>query len=98
MDVAAKNKRVELGDEVRDTISGFTGVCSGMFRYINGCTRCMVEPRKLHDGKVIEAMTFDVSQLTVVKKAVVPVFAGAEQGPGGPRLNPPTRGTPSRSR
>lgn len=93
MDVAAKSKRVELGDEVRDTISGFRGVCTGLFNYINGCVRAMIEPRTLHDGKPIDAQTFDVSQVDVVKKSVVPSFAGA-QGPGGPRPNPPARKAP----
>lgn len=51
VDLERKAKTVELGDEVKDKISGFRGVCTGLFSYINGCVRAMIEPRTLHDGK-----------------------------------------------
>lgn len=93
MDLEAKKKTVELGDEVKDKISGFKGICTGIFNYLNGCVRAMIEPRTTKEGKPIEAHTFDVSQVEVLKKNVVPAYK-ADTGPGGPRKDPPARRAP----
>lgn len=34
---------VELGSEVRDTTTGFTGVCTSIYLYLNGCIRYEVQ-------------------------------------------------------
>jgi hypothetical protein len=83
---------IELGDEVRDTITGFTGVVIAEHKWLHGCRRLSVQPRELKDGKPIEHQTFDEPQLEVVKR-------GAARGTshtGGPRVEPGRPAAPKR--
>lgn len=81
---------IELGTKVRDTITGFTGIITGRTQWLYGCVRCYVEPRELHEGKPVDACTFDEERLEVVieenKKEQVQIREGA--APGGPRCDP----------
>jgi hypothetical protein len=58
---------MNLGDVVRDKISGFSGVATCRLDYLNGCVRWQVTPRTLHDAKPVEAQYFDDEQLEPVK-------------------------------
>lgn len=58
---------VQLGDLVRDRLSGFTGIAYGKNEWLNKCVRYSVHPRELKDGKPIEPQWFDVEQLEVVE-------------------------------
>ena len=85
--------KITLGDKAKDTISGFTGIVTGEFKYLNGCVRLALEPDKLDkDGKRQEGCTFDIEQLVMVKARVHSVHAPH----GGPRPDPSSRVTPSR--
>jgi len=87
-------KTVELGDSVRDSVSGFTGIVTGMTEFLHGCFRCGVTPQKLHDNKPIPAEWFDEPQLVVVKAKVIKV---GKRDDGGPMSSVPTRNSaPSR--
>jgi len=57
-----------LGKTVVDTISGFKGVVVAEYIYINGCTRCCVQPKVDKDGKLPDTQTFDLPQLEVQKE------------------------------
>ena len=59
---------IDLGSEVRDSVSGFLGVATAKHQYINGCTRITVQPKVDKDGKLPETQTFDEPQLEVVSK------------------------------
>ena len=59
--------KVGLGDVVRDTITGFEGVVCAKTEWLNGCVRVQVQPKQLREGKPIEAHTFDIEQLELVK-------------------------------
>lgn len=62
---------VELGDEVRDVITGFTGVVTGITRWQHGCTRCVVSPRTLKDGVPAPTHVFDEPQLDVISRGAL---------------------------
>lgn len=83
---------MKLGDTIKDTITGFAGVCISRHEYLNGCVRLTLQPAKLTDGKPVEAQTFDVEQLTLVKSAPVKVV----KPHGGPRNEPKRPAIPSR--
>ena len=92
-------KKVDLGDHVKDVISGFAGIATGVFKYLNGCTRVCVTPRTVKDGKLLDEMVFDETQLTIVKRAAVTAAMSAHAGtagPGGPRKDPPRVKSPAR--
>ncbi len=59
------HKNITLGAKVRCRVTGFTGIVTSITDYLNGCTRCMVEPGVDKDGKMMEDAHFDVQQLAV---------------------------------
>lgn len=78
---------VKLGDEVRDKISGFTGVAMAEYRFLTGCTRIEVQPPVDKKGKLPKSGTFDMLQLAVVKAgAFKPEDVSTPKDPGGPPL------------
>jgi hypothetical protein len=83
------DRRLELGDVARDTITGFEGVVIAETKWLHGCRRLMLQPRALHEGKPIDAVSFDEPQLAYVEIACVdgvPVEGTADTG--GPRPEP----------
>lgn len=86
---------VQLGDEARDTVSGFAGVCVARTEWLNGCWRMTLQPKALDkDGKPCEAQTFDDFQLEVTTPRRQPV--GSKET-GGPRDEPWRPRDPARS-
>jgi len=59
--------QVNLGDKVRDTITGLTGIAVARTEWFNGCTRIVVQPQAIKDGKAVETSCFDEPQLQVLK-------------------------------
>jgi hypothetical protein len=78
-----------LGDKVRDVVSGWEGIATGRYEYLNGCIRWQVDGTD-KDGKP-DGYVFDDQQVEVVERRVVmpapgPHIAGRT---GGPRDNRP---------
>jgi hypothetical protein len=63
------SKKIELGDEVKDKVSGFKGVVIGWIKWIHGCDQLVIQPKVGKDGKLPDSKTFDVLALKVVRKA-----------------------------
>ena len=79
---------VEMGDAVRDPISGFRGTVTAVMNYLHGCQRGYVQPPVDKDGNYREGIWLDLPQLETVEAGV------AEQGrtdTGGPRIDPPAQ-------
>ena len=84
---------IKLGDKAKDSISGFAGIVTGRYEYLNGCVRLQIEPDKLNkDGVPIDARIFDIEQVTLVKAAKPRTVTPS----GGPRPSPTPRSNPSR--
>jgi len=64
---------IELGDKVRDVVTGFEGIVDCRLEWLNGCIRFQVQPQVLADGKPIEAHVFDQAQLVLLVPAKVQV-------------------------
>jgi len=65
--------KFELGDHLKDQISGFMGVCTSRADYITGCTQYKLQPKGLNKEKLPwKAEWFDEEELvkTSVKKFV----------------------------
>lgn len=73
--------KVNLGDKVRDRVSGVTGIATAQVRYLNGCVQFGVNAQVGADGKVPEAVFIDHAQLEVVEAGAVEVEAGDTGGP-----------------
>ena len=79
---------IELGQKVKDSISGFLGIATCRAEYLYGCIRIQITPSKIGtDGKPIEAQYFDEEQCIPQKK-------GKTFAAGGPKENPPERRMP----
>lgn len=63
--MAAKIFKFELGDQVRDTITGFAGVITSRVQFMNGCVRYAVQPRELHEGLPVSDRYVDEEQLAL---------------------------------
>lgn len=66
---------VQLGDRIRDRISGVEGIAVARTEYLYGCTRIGVQPESHKDGKPAAWASIDEPQCEVVKPAAVPGWA-----------------------
>lgn len=68
-------KRFELGEELRDKISGFTGIAITRVEFLNGCIQYGLKPKcnEKEPHKMPEAVHVDVQQLEKVPKEKVEV-------------------------
>ncbi len=73
---------INLGDEAKDRITGFKGVTIGYCKYLNGCVRWLIQPKKLRNEKMVEAEWIDEQQVELVKKAKKIGKKGKVGGPG----------------
>lgn len=78
----------KLGDKVRDNITGFTGIAVGESKWLFGCSRFLVEPDELKDGKPIEACWFDEQRIETVHAAAPKVSVESRSAIGGPQRDP----------
>lgn len=78
----------ELGDRVKDTITGYTGVIIGMSQWTTGCARASVQAPVDKDGKVPDSIGIDVLTLEMVKAGP---RHDADRSKGGPRPEPNRR-------
>lgn len=62
---------VELGDLVKDRITGFEGVVTSVHSFLDAAQRFMVQPRELQLGQPQKKQAFDAVDLKVLKKRVV---------------------------
>lgn len=80
------NKQIELGDVVKDRVTGFTGVATMKVEHLNGCVQYAVKPKqKRKEITMPEGVMIDDGQLTVIKKNAIDMLKKPEQkeGPGG---------------
>ena len=77
---------VELGDEVKDTVSGFAGIAVARHTYLQGCARISVQPPVNKDGTLPEERSFDEPQLEVKKPKVI---KEGKRDTGGPEKHMP---------
>lgn len=62
--------KINLGDKVKDTVTGFKGIAVGRTVWLHGCSRIVVQPEGLtKDGKLFETQSFDEPQLVVITSA-----------------------------
>ena len=72
---------IRLGDEVKDTVSGFQGIAVARYEFMHGCTRISVQPPVSKEKKLPDTATFDEPQLEVVKAGKVKTGSKDTGGP-----------------
>lgn len=64
--------KINLGDEVQDSVTGFKGIAIARTTWLTGCDRYIVQPKGVDKaGKIYENNTFDEDSLIVLKKKKV---------------------------
>jgi hypothetical protein len=83
----------QLGNLVRDSITGYEGVVVGKTLWLYGCDRCAVQTREFKDGKVPDAEWFDDQRLVILADTAPVVSPDSTATTGGPQNDPrPARG------
>ena len=92
-------EKIELGDRVKDKITGLKGIVTARHEYLYGCLRMAVQPEEGKDGKPIETFVVDEPQLELLKKGVIvakPTEEKKVEKTHGVRADPDVRSTPKR--
>ncbi|HUY27276.1 MAG TPA: hypothetical protein VMV27_07620 [Candidatus Binataceae bacterium] len=86
---------IQLGDRVKDPVTGLSGIATCITTWLHGCIRIGVQPETVKDGKVPDAIYFDQSQLVLVKKCVhAPMMLSVVEAPAAPERR--SNGGPAR--
>lgn len=83
------SKKVKLGNEVQDKITGFKGIVIGRSIWLTGCDQVAVKPKVDKDGNMKEAQWFDAGSVEVIGKGIAASEVKSEEGDGGPRTDQP---------
>lgn len=84
---------MRIGDRIRDKVSGFQGIATGLTEYLNGCRQFLVSPETLGaKGEPIKGQWIDEQTLEVVEGGVFadpfsprePTKAATAGGPSSP--------------
>ena len=78
-------KKIKLGHKYRDSVSGWEGIATAEYRYMNGCTRIELGGRD-KDGQPKE-FVFDVQQIEEAKEPRS--VAVVDRKTGGPQTSTP---------
>jgi len=78
-------KEMNLGDVVRDIITGFEGIITSKCDYITGCTHFGIAPTELKDGRPQDSYYLDEQRLIFVKKSEL---SESSIRKGGPQRDP----------
>lgn len=83
-----RNRWDELqGKEVRDKVTGFTGICTGQTRWMYGCDQYCITPKVDDKGKCGESQWFDDGRIEAIGDGIRPDEVKAEKN-GGCDLHP----------
>ncbi len=75
--------KVQLGQKIQDSITGFIGVVTGRCEYITGCHQVLVQPPVKDDGDFVESRWFDEDRAQIID--AVPIsLPVANAGPDKP--------------
>ena len=82
-----KTGDIPLGSMARDTVTGFEGMVVCISMWLNGCDRLVVQPRTLHEGKLLPTEVFDAQQMELI----VETNHKPDRSTGGPRCDEVSR-------
>jgi hypothetical protein len=63
--------KVNLGDEGKDKITGFKGICVGKAEWLYACTKVALQSKELKDKAPLDPVWFDEPQIDVRKEQVL---------------------------
>jgi hypothetical protein len=89
-------KRLSLGAEAKDIVTGYKGIIAGVMITFGGAIHVFLEPEKTKkDGETYEMEAFYDTRIEVIKKKPIPKTTAKTSGKDG---GPPPRGEGARVR
>jgi hypothetical protein len=82
--------KFELGDRVKDRVSGFSGIVISRTEYLNGCQQYGIAPPTDKEGKMMDSYNIDGQQLELVDKGLNEVEPVVKKQTGGASTRIPT--------
>lgn len=79
---------IKLGNKVRDTVTGFSGIVTSRIEYLNGCIQFGVGGKVRKDGGVPGTEYFDWQRLEMLGPGLAPKMSRT----GGPQRDAPGHG------
>jgi len=76
-----EEKKMKLGDKVRDKVTGLVGITVDRIEYLNGCIQYGVQPPYKKGSTELPTWRIDEEQLEVVPKKQVSVRKSKTGGP-----------------
>lgn len=61
----------DLGLEAQDKITKMKGILISRIEYLTGCNRYGLQPRELHENKIIDAHFFDEDQIEITGEGIL---------------------------
>jgi len=83
----------QLGDQVKDIVSGSSGIVIGHCKWLTGCDTFTVKPPIKEDGSKIDNFHIDITRAEVIEAGVVKLKNDTPVTRGGPQPH----GSPSRA-
>ncbi|MEG1502257.1 MAG: hypothetical protein RR370_02600 [Synergistaceae bacterium] len=78
-----------MGKEVKDIVTGYTGIVTGKITWLFGCNQYGVMAKVATDGSVKESSWFDEGRLEVIGEGIRPQEVSAPTGKRGGCTNYP---------
>ena len=76
-------RQINLGDKVRDSVTGFKGIAVARTTWLHGCDRITIQPEGVDkSGKTYETQSFDEPQLILMTAKKI---SEGRRDTGGPR-------------
>ncbi|MGJ8561713.1 MAG: hypothetical protein ACSHX3_15895 [Litorimonas sp.] len=68
-------ENVSLGDKVKDTLTGFTGIVTARAEYLTGCNQIFVLPSAEKSNEYKDGHWFDIERIEKLEGSVVDISA-----------------------
>ena len=81
---------IQLGNKVKDKITGFSGIAVAKTIWSSGNVTIQVESTNLEKNEPIDAHAFEYDRIELLEEAKPPMSAKSEAKTGGPQKDPST--------
>ncbi len=81
--MAVRIEDIGFGDEVSDTVTGFTGIVTAKALYATGCNQVLVSPPVKPDGSFVDGQWFDVERVAIECPRKISIATSPSGGPRG---------------
>lgn len=80
--------KIKLGYKVRDKLTGFEGIVTGISMWLYGCNRVGIESPELYKGKPVGDQWFDEQRIEILAETTPEISQDNTATTGGPKLDP----------